>query len=157
MQRAAASAVEPGGAAENLGERARRVRAAADDVAMVAMGGADQVVGVEGFEHGAAGRLLPDIDVIVAREAALLVEADHGLLEMAHQQHALEDRQAGPAVELFGHSCPRDDSFCRLRAAAQGGRSLAESEVSWRTYAFDRRRRVASWSTVSVFGSITTL
>ena len=102
MQCAAAAAVESGCAAEDFGHRAVGIATASDDVAMIAVGGADQVLLTQHFQNGAAGRLLADIDMVMADELALFIEINYGLFEMAYHQHAFEDRQAGSAIEGFG-------------------------------------------------------
>src|SRR3974377_2049841 len=101
MQRATAAAVEAGSAAEDLRHRPVGIAAAPDYVAVIAVGGADQVLVAQRFQYGGAGRLLADINVVVAGEVAVLVEPDHRLFEMADHQHAVEDRQTDLAIE--GH------------------------------------------------------
>lgn len=87
---AAAAAVEAGGAAENLGQGAAGVGPARQHVAMIAVGGRDMVARVEQRHDGGAGRLLPDIEMVVADELFLVGEPQHGLLEPAYQQHRFE-------------------------------------------------------------------
>src|SRR3974390_970884 len=92
---------------------------------VVTVRGADQIVFAQRFQHSAAGRFLTDRDMIMADEPPLLEEFDHGLFEMTYHQHALEDRQAGSAIES-GHCLP----FCKSNflprpsaAASVAGRS----------------------------------
>src|SRR3974390_2504339 len=98
---------------------------------VVTVRGADQIVFAQCFQHGAAGRFLTDVDMIMADEPPLLEEFDHGLFEMTYHQHALEDRQAGSAIES-GHCLP----FCkshflpRTSAAASRASRSAPGSVS---------------------------
>ena len=46
---------------------------------------------IERRHHGDAGRLLADIEVVVADELLLVRQAQHRLLEAPDQQHALEE------------------------------------------------------------------
>jgi hypothetical protein len=72
---------------------------------MIAMGRADESAVRQSFEDAGTGRLLTDIDMVVADEVPCVVQADDGLLEVANHEHALEDRQAGFLVE-WRHRCP---------------------------------------------------
>src|SRR3974390_1531649 len=98
---------------------------------MVTVRGANQIVFAQRFQHGAAGRFLTDVDMIMADEPPLLEEFDHGLFEMTYDQHALQDRQAGSAIES-GHCLP----FCkshflpRTSAAASRASRSAPGSVS---------------------------
>src|SRR3974390_2051329 len=88
---------------------------------MVTVRGADQIVFAQCFQHGAAGRFLTDVDMIMADEPPLLEEFDHGLFEMTYHQHALEDRQAGSAIES-GHCLPFCKSHFLPRTSAAASR-----------------------------------
>ena len=95
---AAAPAEQSRGAAEDLRHGAAGVGAARQHVPVVAMGGGELVAPVERRHHGDAGRLLADIEMIVADELALTGKPQHGLLEAADEQHALDE---GPG-EIVG-------------------------------------------------------
>ena len=90
MQRAAEAVAQAGGAAQDLRHGARRIGAAAEHMAVVAMGGRQLVARPQGLHDGHAGRFLADIEMIVRHEGVLLEQVNQALLEPADHQHALE-------------------------------------------------------------------
>ena len=90
MNGAAAAAVEPGGAPEDLRHGAAGIGATGQHMAMVAMGGVETVARLQHRHDRGAGRLLPDIEVIVPDKLLLHRHPQHVLLEAADDQHGLE-------------------------------------------------------------------
>jgi hypothetical protein len=87
MERAALAAVVAVTPAQNLGQQASRVTSARQYVAVIAVGGKQQIIGAEQRQRGDARRFLSDVDMVMASKATLPMETDEALLEMPDEQH----------------------------------------------------------------------
>src|SRR5439155_23581000 len=81
VHRAALAMRAAGRLAEELGHRRLRVAALRQEVAVVAVGVADVVVGSQGGDKPAADRLLPDVEVQVTADLVLGVGVARAVLE----------------------------------------------------------------------------
>ena len=107
MQRSAPPAVQPAGAPQNFRQRLRRIGAAGDDVAVIAMRGGEPVARLERGDDRGARRLLADIDVKVPGELSLARERKHRLFEAAHAQHGAQQLPAAPRGYVLRHLSSR--------------------------------------------------
>jgi hypothetical protein len=102
VQRAALAAVVARLLAEDLGEHAAGVRAAGQQVAVVAVGGEDHVAVGEQLERDDAGDLLADRHVEVP-DVGGLGQRDQRLLEAADHEHAALDLQQPALRKAWQH------------------------------------------------------
>ena len=89
--------------AEDLGEDTPGVGAAREQVAVIAVRREDVIVGGEARERRHAGRLLADVDVIVAAKIAGIVQRDETLLEMTDEEHPAAKVEQSLARQLGQH------------------------------------------------------
>src|SRR6478752_2204948 len=90
MNRAAAPAAETGSPPKDLRQGATGIGATRQHVTVVAVRRGKPVARFEQRYHGDTGRLLSNIEVIVADELLLIREPQHGFLKPAYHQHLFE-------------------------------------------------------------------
>ena len=95
VKRPGAPLAVAGGAADDLGQDFLGVAALGDDIAVVAMGGEDIIVGVQPVAYRHAGGFLADVNMEVAANQAgvFVVEADAMFFGAPDHQHLAQDAE----------------------------------------------------------------
>ena len=90
MYRAAATAVQAGCAAQNLGQPRAGIGAAGENMPVIAVGGCQMVLRRERRDRRHAGSFLAYVEMIVAAEMTVAGQLHDGFLESAYQQHLFQ-------------------------------------------------------------------
>jgi hypothetical protein len=117
MPGSAAPTVEPVCTAHDLGHSPARVGTAGDEVAMIPMGGMEQIVGRERRRDRRSRRFVTDMEMLAPHIRMRLSNSQDLFFKPPHAQHALEQGYPGacsPAFRFRRHCLSPPITLCGI-------------------------------------------